>query len=264
MWNSSKVHVHLGLEKPIRILHLTDIHIVLANDDESDAHKAFAAWRQPVFDVSGSTPSQLLEEALDYGKSFDCTVITGDVVDNVSQGNFDEMRRIFKDRDFMFCIGNHEYLQVERHQVRTHECIAAKEEMWDELQSIFKHDIGFDSRIVGGVNLITVDNALLAWTKDIYEKFQAEVAKGYPILVFSHAPVECCTERYRGHLQRYGYTEEEIELSLRITEYLGNEPMIKGFFAGHCHMYKDAPFHGKPNYWAGALFNRELTEITID
>ena len=76
MWNAKQVHLHFGLEKPIRILHLTDAHIVFANGDECEANKAFAVWRKPVFDVSGETPSRLLEMGLEYGREFDCTVIT--------------------------------------------------------------------------------------------------------------------------------------------------------------------------------------------
>lgn len=264
MWNSKKVQLHFGLEKPVRILHLTDAHIVLANEDECEENRAFAAWRQPVFDVSGETPSRLLEAALEYGNAFDCTVLTGDAVDNYSVANYDEMRRIFAGKDFMFALGNHEYLQPVRHARRAHERIEGKRELWDELQSIFPEDLEISSRIVGGVNLITADNAQMCWSKRQFERFKEEVAKGYPILLFTHCPVEYATPKYQDHMYRYGFTDEEVQFAYQVNDYLINEPLIKGFFAGHCHLYQDQPYGGKPCYLTGALFQRELTEIEID
>lgn len=264
MWNAKKVQLHFGLEKPVRILHLTDAHIVLAYENECEENKAFAVWRQPVFDVSGETPSRLMEMGLEYGKEFDCTVVTGDVVDNYSAANYDEMRRIFAGKDYMFTVGNHEYLQPVRHKTRTHEHLDGKREVWDEMQSIFPNDIGFDSRIVGGVNIITADNAQMAWTQWQYDRFREEVAKGYPILIFTHCPVYYATPTYHGHMVKYGHTEEQIQLAYEVNDYLLREPLIKGFFAGHCHLYQDQPYGGKPCYLTGALFQRELTEIVID
>lgn len=271
MWNVNRVHLHFGLEKPVRILHLTDVHIMKVYEDESEAHQKFAAWRIPVFEVPGSSPSRLLEEALDYGKDFDCTVVTGDVVDCVSKANYDEMRRIFAGNDCMFTLGSHEYIQMHRHAERTHEHRDSKQEMWEELQSIFPGDIGFDSRIVGGVNIITADNASFAWTQDQYDRFREEVAKGYPILIFTHTPMQMPsgdkmvdTASCHGHMRKYGYSEEEIRLSNEVTDYLANEPLVRGYFAGHCHLVFDAPYRGKPCYATGALFTRDLTEITID
>lgn len=273
MWKANKVSLHFGLEKPVRILHLTDVHILLAYDHESDAHKSFTAKRAPLFEVSGRSPSELLEEAMDYGKEFDCTVVTGDVVDCVSEANYDEMRRIFSGRDFMFTLGSHEYIQMHRHEVRTHEHRDSKKEMWDELQSIFSADIGFDSRIVGGVNVITADNATFAWSEVQYKRFREEVAKGYPILIFTHTPLHMpknaaldmyATADCHDHMVRYGFSEEEIQLSREVTDYLVNEPLVRGFFAGHCHLTMEKPYRGKPCYFTGALFQKELTEITID
>ena len=265
MWNAKQVHLHFGLEKPVRILHLTDAHIVLANEDECESNKAFAAWRYPGFlKVAGCDPVLLMEQAMEYAEGFDFTVITGDVVDNYSVANYDEMRRIFKDKDFLFALGNHEYLQPVRHDVRTHERIEGKKELWDELQSIFANDIEIDSRIVGGVNIVTADNAQMCWTQKQYDRFKEEVAKGYPILLFTHCPVYYATRTYQDHMFRYGFTEKEVQLAYEVNDYLVNEPLIKGFFAGHCHLYQDKPYEGKPCYLTDALYNHGLTEITID
>ena len=273
MWKANQVQFHFGLERPVRILHLTDAHIVDAYEHESEAHQKFVTWRKRVFEIPDSTPAKVLEEAMDYGKQFDCTVVTGDVVDCVSEANYDEMRRIFAGRDFMFTLGSHEYIQMHRHAVGTHEHRDSKAEMWDELQKMFVGDMAFDSRIVGGVNIITADNASFAWTEYQYRRFREEVAKGYPILIFTHTPMHMphsktgemyLTKDCYNQMTRYGFSEEEIQLSREVTDFLVNEPLVKGFFAGHCHLSMDTSYQGKPCYLTGALYQKELTEIIVD
>lgn len=271
MWKINRVRLHLGAEAPVRILHLTDPHLVCVGDEENASRRAFAAWRKPVFDLGDDTPVALLEAAMEYSRQFDCTVITGDVVDYFSDAGCAEMRRIFAGYDPMFCVGNHEYLQAERHETRTHEHLDGKKEVWDALQSVFGHDIGIDSRIVGGVNLITADNAQFAWTEEQYEFFRMQVAKGVPILLFTHVPMHMPsrdgmkdTSTCHGHMRKYGFTDEQIALSSEVTEFLVREPLVKAFFAGHCHLTLDCPYRGKPCYITGGLFTRDLTEILID
>ena len=265
------IRFHCGLQKPVRILHLTDVHITLADEQDSDAEKQFAERRTEVFQDASSvpeTPSQLLEEAMEYAKQFDCTVITGDVIDNFCHANLEETRRILSGKDYMFALGNHEYIQVSRLPSRTHESLEAKAECMDVLRTVFPGDLTFDSRIVGGVNVITADNALLAWSGEQYDRFRQEAAKGYPMLIFTHVPLILPEgqriDQLEGHMLRYGYTQEDIALTREVNDYLIDEPLVKGFIAGHCHMNADCEYRGKPCYLIGGLFDAIAAEIVID
>ena len=82
MLHSHKVHLNLGLKHPVRILHFSDIHIAVADDIDGDGLKEHSAERRNVFfGLAGfpeRSPIGYLEEAMEYSKNFDCTVITGD------------------------------------------------------------------------------------------------------------------------------------------------------------------------------------------
>ena len=66
-----KITLRMGLEQPLHIAHITDVHLSLA--DERDPHLIkHAAQRASVFyDEAGGpseTPAEYLKKALDYAK----------------------------------------------------------------------------------------------------------------------------------------------------------------------------------------------------
>ncbi len=110
---SKVVNFHFGLKKPIRILHITDAHLSLADDVDGDEMKEYAARRRNVFFNEANFPERdpvgYLEEAMEYSKEFDCTVFTGDVLDCTSHANLETVKRVLAGKDYMFCAGNHEF-----------------------------------------------------------------------------------------------------------------------------------------------------------
>ena len=56
-FDSNKIEHHLGLEKPVRILHLTDIHLSLA-DDRNENMIQYAAGRRNTFFKEGNFPER--------------------------------------------------------------------------------------------------------------------------------------------------------------------------------------------------------------
>lgn len=107
----NQIHLHFGLEKPIRILHLTDVHLSLSDERNNEDMIPYAAKRRDVFFREAEFPERdpvgYLKEAMDYAKEFDCTVFTGDVVDFNTYKNYDTVKEILAGKDYMFCPGNH-------------------------------------------------------------------------------------------------------------------------------------------------------------
>ena len=268
------VNLHLGLEKPLRILHLTDAHIALADDEDSDALKEKSAARRTVFFNEGKAPLRdpvgFLEEAMEYAKSFDYTVITGDVFDRISHGSVDKIRSVLADKEYLFCLGNHEFSIVTGH--------APKEQRGDILEllkTVFRGNLFFESKVVGGVNLIATDNSGYYWTEEQYELLKAEVAKGYPILLFTHSPLENGirtldpnhdgrTATIRRLILEDGGTEQTLATTCKVTDYIANEPLIKATFGGHFHGNMIKEFGNKNTYILGGLFKGIVGEIHID
>lgn len=261
------IHLHFGLEKPVRILHLTDPHISIADEQDVEWCMQRAADRRNVFFKEAEFPQRdpigYLEEAMEYSKNFDCTVITGDIMDHAFHGTCAVTRKLLAGKDYLFCAGNHEYLKY----------VAPKEFSKDipsvlqEVQACFRGNMDFESRIVGGVNVIAANNGTVLWKKDLLPLLEAEVAKGLPILLFCHCPLNDrmrSLEYDREKFLKSGVTEEEIAASVGIINYIAEQPLIKATFAGHYHFNTTESINGKTTYILGGLFKGIVGEIYID
>ena len=257
---------HFGLEKPVKILHLTDAHLALTYASEGEEVNARSAHRRDVFFREAEFPQRdpvgYLEDAMEYSKQFDCTVITGDVLDLVFERSKDEARRILAGKDYMFCAGNHEFC---KHGVP--ETFATRKQLAEEVQPIFRGNMFFESRIVGGVNIITVDNSYLLFTEEQLDLLKAEVARGLPILLFCHCPLNDRWKNpdyYASSSFQRGATDEMIEIGCRVVRYIEEEPLIKAIFAGHYHFNATEHLGNKTTYILGGLFKGIVGEILID
>ncbi len=261
----NQIHLHFGLEKPIRILHLTDVHLSLSDERNNEDMIPYAAKRRDVFFREAEFPERdpvgYLKEAMEYAKEFDCTVFTGDVVDFNTYKNYDTVKEILAGKDYMFCAGNHEFTPKPGT-----DSMELKRGSWDYVQSHFRGNMHIESRIVSGVNIITADNGYRIWTKEQLDVVKREVSRGLPIIVFCHVPIadDMLTLEGKDSARKLGYTEEEIVESVATANYLKDEPLVKAFFAGHGHHNHYWDYHGKPSYMTGGLFKGIVSEIIID
>ena len=262
------VNFHFGLKKPVRILHITDAHLCLADDVDGDEMKAHAARRRNVFFNEAGFPERdpvgYLKEAMEYSKKFDCTVFTGDVLDCMSHANRVAVKEILAGKDYLYCAGNHEFCP----QVGVRDTLERKIEKRDEMQSLLRGNMHFESRVVGGVNLVCADNGYRNFYEDHLELFKKEAEKGLPILFFCHVPLGDdlkSTEGSYGVSRWVGTPEHVIEASCKAVTFLAEEPLVKAVFAGHGHSHAlFDQFSGKPCYMTAGLFKGMVTEIVID
>ena len=261
---SHLINLHFGLEKPVRILHMTDVHLSLADDVDGDGMKEHARERRREFVKEASYPERdpvgYFEEAMEYSKNFDCTVITGDVIDFISHANCQTAKKILVGKDYMFCAGNHEFCP----KVGVSDSFARKEERMNEIQSLFRGDMIFESRIVGGVNVIAIDNGYYTWTEQQLEKLKFEVARGLPCILFTHVPLNFKHMRHEPSHNDLGVSDEYRGFILSVNDYIINEPIIKAVFSGHTHLTAVENIGDKNNYVLGALFKGIVGEIIID
>ena len=269
-----QITVHAGLEHPVRILHLTDPHLSLANEQDAEQMKEKTAARRDVFFREAGFPERdpvgFLEEGIAYGARFDATVITGDVLDRITFGNLEAARGILAGKDYLFCPGNHEFVRAEYPEL-----FSLKAEKRALLQTVFPGNLNFESRIAGGVNLIAADNSYYLWSEEQFELLKKEVSRGLPILLFCHSPLEDpmrtmqpgSTRRVdviTAFVRQAGATDEMIKTSCRVVDYIAREPLIKATFAGHFHGTFEIPFGDKTTYILGGLFKGIVGEILVD
>lgn len=276
-----KTEIDLGLDREVRLLHVTDSHISKAYDYEGAELCSLAAARARCFDkgIDGQT-ERLYEEAKKYAADNGLIMVhTGDLIDFLSKANFHYLDHAFDGIDYIYAAGNHDFC----HYVgRATEDWCYKRENMKKIAPHVKSNLHFDSRIIGGVNVVTLDDSYYNITQGQIEMLRAEAAKGYPILLFIHVPLyvpEYAAERLkegpaymvaapRAVLEKYPsdrfFQQAPTEDTLKAVEYILGEPLIKAVFAGHTHANIDEKLeNGVTQYITGATYEGLAREIII-
>lgn len=270
--------IKVGAERPFELLHFSDIHLTYA-DARDDARKLeLAADRHRYF---ADAEENLAAAIADAKRTGALMVSTGDLIDFVSYANVDAAKKFTDENDCFFAAGNHEFsLYVG--------------EAWEDseyrnkslalVQSAFKNDIRFSSRIVNGVNLVAIDNGYYLVDRAQLDALKAECAKGMPVIIMMHCPLH---SEYLRHMlmdeagQPCAYlmgSPEEVlatysdhrrrqqspdDVTREAYEYMTGEPAIKAILAGHIHgdHFEDSINGSLTQYTVGTCTARRITVI---
>lgn len=251
--------VEIGLEKPVKVLHITDTHITESNENDDQRMKDLIEMRRDTFVKEGKyaprTPQEYLIEAFEIAeKEGAFPVLTGDITDLDSAGGREALHECMDGRtDFLYTAGTHEF----QRSSCTPKCCPLEEpapyyeETRTSLQAEFPWNWDSDHKVIGGINLVTLDNSQGFFTLDAYEKLKAEIAKGLPLVLFMHVPLTCETLKrvpYEPPYQDYRFSPEEYEISRKTVALIESEPLIKATFAGHWHCDSQYPSHQPPTW----------------
>ena len=267
-----RIHLHFGLKKPVKILQITDAHFCLAHENDSYADINVAIVGRRGFNNEANYPERdplgFFEEAMEYSKEFDCTVLTGDIINNMTKTNLEVCEKVLSGKNYMACFGNHEFCTLDFTEEKgfrnNPDSFDRKNENMDMVQSYFHRNMVFDSRVVGEVNVITMDNGYFVWTKEQFELLKREVSRGLPILLFTHVPLTCSALHHNPTHSDLPVSEEEVEFTRSVTKYIIEEPLIKGIFSGHWHCNMTETLGEKTIHILGGLFKGIVGEIIID
>ena len=272
-----KTTIEIGLEKPVKFLHITDTHLAFEDNWISNRWKCF----EPE-DNRGQIESNFLK-ALDYAKENHLFVVhTGDLLDFFSDDNFKFIDEHFNDVDYIYAAGNHDFFQWRVKATEDHDY---KWEMIKQAAPHFKSNLYFDSRIIDGVNFVTMDDSYYLLTDGQIDALKAEAAKGYPIILCMHVPLyapklaiaarpdwdptvsyvlgapEELLATYP-NFRRLQQTPDEA--TKRAIAYIKNEPLIKAIIAGHNHInHEEFLDNGVPQINTHGSFEGYVREITL-
>ena len=270
--------LQIGLERPVRLLHVTDTHIALA--DEYDDERKHALSNR----LGDPNKEKYLKEHIAYAEeSCDLLVHTGDLMDFVSHANVEKAREILKNEHIFFIAGNHDYSQYVG-------------EAWEDdayrMNSYMQMGYGlgvpmfFNSRTVGGVNIVGIDNSYYRFTDWQIWRLEREVEKGLPIVLAFHDPLfeqtlydrhyvllphgSCtylvgCDEE---HLLRYdefrAVQQRPDDATLRMIDYIKQQPQIKAILTGHLHFsFESMLTPTLTQYVTGGGYEGVAREITL-
>jgi len=272
-----KTVINIGLSAPIKLLHVTDTHIAYADPERP-------CDRQAHFDgMIENQTANYFEQALEYAQEHNLTILhTGDLLDFLSQRSFEYVDKKLQNVDYIYAAGNHDYC---------HWVGEAKEDntyKWENMKISaphFKSNLWFDSRVIGGLNIVTLDNSYYRISDGQIEMLRAEAAKGLPILLCMHNPL--FTEGLADHILQNNpnsdlavvaaprtylnqYNDHRFlqqvpdDATLRAVEYIKNEPLIKALIVGHLHLnFEDQLDNGVPQITTHGTFAGFVRELTL-
>lgn len=262
--------LHAGLEKPVRLLHVTDVHLVDYAEDDVQEQREHLIKRREVFRKEANYPphtqNEYLQEAFRLAEQEGALpVLGGDVMDIYCKGTVREFHRLTDGHDFMFTPGSHEFAylcRAPRPGFREYYAKARPEVEAHFPQLHFR----FDSRLVGGLNVITMDNSEDYFRAEEFEKLKEEVKRGYPIVLFMHDPLmDHGLMRVNEPSEVVRRTEEEYRISDECLKFIGECPQILAVFSGHWHGEREAVAPcGKLTYVTPGLFKGICRMITVD
>ncbi len=278
-----KITLHIGLPKPLRLLHLSDSHLCLADERDDERKRQLALSRAAEFEKIPGETLRLLEEAVEYGrKHCDLIVHTGDFIDFVSHPNLELLRKHFRGPDSLLAVGNHEF---SLYVGEAWEDEAYKKQSFDRVQQCVGNSIDFASRVVNGVNLVAVDNSYYLFAERHLEMLKREAAKNLPILLLVHNPLHT-DDLYREMMENRrrecaylagtpepllaGYPEHRRRqqapdaATQSFIEYVRHEPAIRAILAGHLHFNHVTRLNTRlPQYVTGGTFDGCATEFEV-
>ena len=264
-----QTEIVIGIEKPIKLLHMSDTHLV--RDDERPS------GRRACFESEEGAIERYFFSAVNHARENGLPILhTGDLIDYTSQANLAFVDAHFSGLDYLYAAGNHDFC----HWVgEAREDDAYKAEQLRVCAPHFHCDLFFDSRVIGGVNFVTMDDSYYRIKEEQLDLLRAEAARGYPIILCMHVPL-FTPDRVgvRPVLYVVGAPEEILATypeqrrrqqapdaaTLRAVDYIKSEPLIRAVLAGHTHENRESDLTpDKKQYVTGGTYLGLVREITV-
>jgi hypothetical protein len=247
--------IKCGAEKPFSILHISDTHLAAAYPEEGPDKVKVSKRRMKTF---GGRQEEALRDSLAWAKdNVDYVLHTGDLIDFQSKANFDLVKKYYGDNIFG-PPGNHEFFTyMPDEKIVPSEQF--KEKSWEILKRDFPADASFSSKIVNGVNFISMEDIFGTLRAEQIEKFHIEAKKGLPLVLCMHVPLYSedvaeyshkfwrmsgrkYTSAVKSPLQADFRRQIEDPTTSKFIEYLKKEKALKAILCGHTHITSENDF----------------------
>ncbi len=285
--NVRKVRVNVGAERPFKVMHVSDTHMLRVDSSDGERRIKLAAERSRYM---GHGEHYLAEAVCRARRDGAMLVHTGDMIDFVTNANLKFAELTYGADDWFVCAGNHEF---SRFVGEAREDAEYKSGTYATVSAAFPNDLTFASRVVNGVNFVSADDVYYNFTGDQLARMEKEVAKGLPIVFMCHVPPYL--PRHYAHVMKsnrglcsyeVGVPDELVktwkgmgapdpanwrdrrvqqhadEATLEFLAYLKAQPLVKALLCGHCHEFWEERFSPTAMmYVAGANLHGDCTEL---
>lgn len=250
--------IDIGIGRSFRVIHISDTHLTLVNENDNERKHALCQVRQKAFPLQRA----VLETAKNISRKEGFPILcTGDLIDFVSDANLKAAEIFMKETNALFVAGNHEFSQ---YVGEAKEDAAYREQSLAKVEKAFGGDVRFVSRIINGVNFVGIDDGYYQFDGWQLNKLKDEIEKGYPVVLLLHVPLfeKALFDRvmYNGQssetgipvcksadlvgvseifMKDYAPGRKEAQLpteeTMETVNYIENSGRIKALLTGHWH-----------------------------
>lgn len=265
MKNITKTTLNIGLDRPVKLLHITDVHLTRADGEDPALFHEFMKERKNTFQVEGcKSPAEYFKEAIALSEEKGWLLInTGDTIDLNTHGCLAQFRAISAGHDMMFTPGGHEH---QKQFVRTmEEPDGYYKDIRKKLVKDFEgYNLDISSRVIGGLNVVCADNSLDYFNRATVEGFKKELEKGLPTVVFMHDPIwDALLMKKEPYHENVMLTAEDYKGSHEMIDLLLHHPLVIATFGGHLHNEQSMLIDGKTHYCTAGLFKGACRYIEV-
>lgn len=281
-----KVNRHIikvkGLKKEYKFLQITDLHILLFDDDFSREKKEVYKRRKEIlFNRNSTTSEYKFSKMIDYAKENNLfPILTGDIIDFPSKANIEFLDKELNEvDDYFFVIGNHDWTYMDKYQGLINYDDYRSKETFDKYYHLFDKYVKdgslemekreFEDLIIFGLD--THDSHI---NKEQVDYFESLIRLNKPILVVGHTPFyeldmqKTYDEFAPGYLNKVAFGQEQLpmgENEQRFKELLINpNSRVVAYLCGHAHCTIDTKIGGIiPEYQLGGSYEDEVNLIVL-
>jgi hypothetical protein len=279
--DDTTVRIHSrGVERAVKILMIADTH--LFRDDERGApFRQFSgrmarAYNQTKHFRTGQVTNPELEfvASLEMGKrqGVDLVVLNGDIVSFPSESAIEWLQARLAEAGlpFLYIAGNHDW-----HYEGMDGSLEELRAIWTEktLKPLYQGAPPLmHARDHSGVRVVVIDNSTYQIQPEQLAFFKAQLATGFPLLLFVHIPLYAPGRSVGfgcGHPEWGAATDRNFEIERRprwpaeghsaatmeFHQLVFSAPNLLGVFAGHTHSQSLDLLNGTPQIVSGANAN---------
>lgn len=238
-----------GLEGEYTFLFLTDIHVVIRDEEASEQERQYAEERYGMFhNEEGVSSEQQFPAWIEYANEMevDAVLLGGDIIDSPSDANTEWLKEQFEQLEmpYLYVPGNHDWTYPWEYMSDY-----GKENYLPKLAPLMQGHTELQSLEVGELLLVGVDNSTNQVNPNALPGYEKLLEQDKPVIVVNHLPYAARTLLPKavaawnsptviGNDDEGGiWPDESSSRFLELT--LAKESPVVLVLSGHVHVYDD-------------------------
>ena len=244
-----------GLTQNLKLLHLTDSHMVEGDERDPEADEHVQRYREVFAEHTDGRPTKEIFHGIIgavSGLKLDAALLTGDIIHFPSRAALEQIEYGVRDLGVphLYTVGNHDWFFP--HLTWNDE---TRGQYYPRFYGLTHGDPSFQVKEIGGVRLIAMDNSTYQVSSEQVTRLKQELASGNPTLLLVHVPLfieslaGAVIDKWKAPIMmgaENGWSEETREKwkvpknddsTLDCLDFLTNGPCdnLAGVFCGHVH-----------------------------